>query len=50
MMERFWLAGTSVQGAAEAIIDEVDRRGGPDDATILLVDVLAFNDLEDPDA
>ncbi len=50
MMERFWLAGTSVQGAAEAIIDEVDRRGGPDDATILLVDVLAFNDLEDTDA
>jgi protein phosphatase len=50
MMERFWLAGTSVRGAAEAIIDEVDRRGGPDDATVLLVDVLALNDLEGDDA
>ena len=42
LMERFWLAGTSVRGAAEAIVDEVDRRGGPDDATVLLVDVLAL--------
>jgi serine/threonine protein phosphatase PrpC len=41
LLDRWWSQGGSPQRAAHAIIQEVDRREGGDDATALVVDVLA---------
>lgn len=41
LLDRWWAQGGSPQRAASAIIAEVDRREGKDDATALVVDVLA---------
>lgn len=42
LLDTWWAQGGSSQRAAQAIIAEVERRGGQDDATALLVDVLAL--------
>lgn len=47
LLDTWWAFGGSPQRAAGAIIAEVDRRGGRDDATALVVDVLALE--ADPD-
>lgn len=41
LLDAWWATGGSPQRAAHAIIAEVNRRGGRDDATALVVDVLA---------
>lgn len=41
LIETWWSEGGSPQRAAQAIIQEVNRRNGPDDATALVIDVLA---------
>lgn len=38
--DTWWAIGASPQRVAQAIINEVDRRKGKDDATALVVDVL----------
>lgn len=40
LRDTWWAIGASPQHAAQAIINEVDRRKGTDDATALVVDVL----------
>ncbi|MDP2312144.1 MAG: PP2C family protein-serine/threonine phosphatase [Pseudomonadota bacterium] len=47
LLDTWWAFGGSPQRAAAAIIREVDQRGGRDDATALVVDVLALE--TDPD-
>ncbi|MES2644476.1 MAG: PP2C family protein-serine/threonine phosphatase [Myxococcota bacterium] len=47
LLDTWWAFGGSPQRAAGAIIGEVDQRGGRDDATALVVDVLALE--ADPD-
>jgi protein phosphatase len=47
LADSWWATGGSPQRAANAIIAEVNRRGGQDDATALVVDVLAVE--SDPD-
>lgn len=42
LLDTWWAFGGSPQRAAAAIIGEVDSRGGKDDATALVVDVLAL--------
>ncbi len=42
LLDTWWAFGGSPQRAAGAIIGEVERRGGKDDATALVVDVLAI--------
>lgn len=42
LLNAWWAFGGSPQRAASAIISEVDRRGGRDDATALVVDILAI--------
>lgn len=42
LLDTWWAFGGSPQRAAGAIIGEVDRRDGKDDATALVVDVLAL--------
>ncbi len=42
LLDTWWAFGGSPQRAAAAIIGEVDQRGGKDDATALVVDVLAL--------
>lgn len=50
LLDAWWAHGGSPQRAANAIITEVDRRRGEDDATALVVDVLAVeSDPEDED-
>jgi protein phosphatase len=41
LSDAWWTVGGSPQRASHAIIAEVNRRGGQDDATALVVDVLA---------
>ncbi len=41
LLDAWWSEGGSTQRAAHSIIAEVNRRGGQDDATALVVDVLA---------
>jgi serine/threonine protein phosphatase PrpC len=41
LLDAWWTHGGSTQRAASSIIAEVNRRGGQDDATALVVDVLA---------
>lgn len=41
LAEAWWTTGGSPQRAAHSIIAEVNKRGGRDDATALVVDVLA---------
>lgn len=48
IVDFWWGADGSCARAAQAVIREVDRRSGQDDATVVLVDVLAAErDLED---
>lgn len=47
LLDTWWAFGGSPQRAAGAIIGEVEERGGKDDATALVVDVLALE--ADPD-
>lgn len=42
LLDTWWAFGGSPQRAANAIINEVNRRDGRDDATALVVDVLAI--------
>ena len=42
LLNTWWAFGGSPQRAANAIINEVDRRAGKDDATSVVVDVLAI--------
>lgn len=48
ILEMWWTCAGSPRRTAEGLIAEVDRRGGSDDATALVVDVLAV-DLVVPD-
>ncbi len=41
LLDAWWTGGGSTQRAATTIINEVNRRGGTDDATALVVDVFA---------
>lgn len=41
IVDQYWAAGGSCAAAAEAVIREVERRSGQDDATVLIVDVLS---------
>jgi serine/threonine protein phosphatase PrpC len=47
LLDAWWAFGGSPQRAAAAIIGEVEERDGKDDATALVVDVLALE--SDPD-
>lgn|GEM_PF-698284 len=47
LLDAWWTHGGSAERAAQRIIGEVERRGGADDATALVVDVLALE--EDPE-
>jgi len=40
VIDLWWDGGGSPRSTVETVIREVERRGGQDDATILLVDVL----------
>jgi serine/threonine protein phosphatase PrpC len=42
LLDTWWAFGGSPRRAAQAIIGEVERRSGKDDATALVVDVLAI--------
>jgi len=42
LLDAWWAHGGSTQRAAHSIIAEVNKRGGQDDATALVVDVLAL--------
>jgi protein phosphatase len=42
LLDTWWAFGGSPRRAANAIIGEVERRAGTDDATALVVDVLAI--------
>lgn len=42
MLDAWWASGGSPQRCASAILAEVGRRGGDDDATVLVVDVLGL--------
>jgi len=44
LMEAWWTHGGSAARAAQGIIAEVEKRGGQDDATALVVDVLALEE------
>ncbi len=44
LLDAWWAQGGSAERAAHAIIAEVERRGGHDDATALVVDVLALEE------
>lgn len=50
LVDAWWAVGGSTRRAADSIIAEVNRRGGGDDATALLVDVLGLeaDDAEGP--
>jgi serine/threonine protein phosphatase PrpC len=41
LLDAWWAVGGATSRAAHAIVSEVDRRGSTDDATVLVVDVLA---------
>lgn len=50
ILEMWWASGGSCPQAAERVVAEVERRGGSDDATVVLVDVLAVESGESANA